>query len=365
MSSPKHSSLTEEQKEIILNEWNSRLENPPSLLELIKLSYPNNPELDGRSKEGREIKTFLATRKIKAKGAHEYQAKEKIDLTEEQEQFIESNSSMMKSLEMAKVIFDDPSLTNLNQETRTVNDYIKTLDITPFEDTNEVPSSVYKPPTTFHLAVSRVNKYVAGAIDKDKITSSVKKNIDSVIAYLGTHRFCHQINTYDSQSDRELFESSFVRYTNDKPDLSQEEVDQYIVLCTEIIIASAIQARTRRLQELLDAAAEDSEGRRMAMSLVEAISSAQTEYNQCINRQHKLLGDLKQKRSDVLKNQIKANASVLNLVQLWKEEESRQKLIKLSELRKKAVADEIKNLSGMDEIKCKIMGLSEGEVLDE
>ena len=116
MSSPKHSSLSEDQKEKILNEWNSRLENPPSLLELIKLSYPDNPELDGRSKEGREIKTFLATRKIKAKGAHEYQAKEKIDLTEEQKQFIENNSSMMKSLEMAKVIFNNPSLTNLNQE---------------------------------------------------------------------------------------------------------------------------------------------------------------------------------------------------------------------------------------------------------
>lgn len=359
-------SLTQEQMDNVLNEWNSRENDPPSLLELIRIAHPDNPSLDGRSKEGREVKAFLATRKIKARGAHEYQAKEKIELTEEHAQFINNNASMMKPLEIAKVIFDNPSLTNLNQETRVVNDHIKSLDIIPFEDTDEIPSSEgYKPPTTFHLAVSRVNKYVANAIDKSKITSSVKKNIDSVIAYLGTHRFCHQINTYESQSDRELFESSFVRYTHDKPDLSQEEVDQYIVLCTEIIIASGIQARTRRLQELLDAAAEDTEGRRMAMSLVEAISSAQTEYNQCINRQHKLLGDLKQKRSDVLKSKIKENASVLNLVLLWKEEESRKKLIELADLRKKAVADEVKHLTGMDEVKCKIMGLSEGEVLDE
>ena len=362
----KEFSLTQDQIDKILNEWNSREDNPPSLLELIRIAYPDNPDLDGRSKEGREIKAFLATRKIKARGAHEYQAKEKIELTKEHTQFIDNNASMMKPLEIAKVIFDNPSLTNLNQETRLVNDYIKSSNITSFEDTNEVPDAEqYKPPTTFHLAVNRVNKYVADAIDKNKITSSAKKNVDSIISYLGTHRFCHQINTYTSQIDRELFESSFIRYTHDKPDLSQEEVDQYIVLCTEIIIAAGIQARTRRLQELLDASAEDTEGRRMAMSLVEAISSAQTEYNQCINRQHKLLGDLKQKRSDLLKNKIQENASVLNLVQMWKEEESRRKLIALADLRKKAVADEIQNLSGMDEVKCRIMGISKGEVLDE
>ena len=71
------------------------------------------------------------------------------------------------------------------------------------------------------------------------------------------------------------------------------------------------------------------------MSLVEAINTAQTEYNQCVNRQQKLLSDLKQKRSDRLSKQIKENASILNLVQMWKAEESRKKLIKIAETRKR------------------------------
>ncbi|MAF42586.1 MAG: hypothetical protein CMI54_00260 [Parcubacteria group bacterium] len=357
--------LTEDQKEKILNEWNSRPDSPPSLLELIRAVYPDKPELDGRSKEGREVKAFLATRKIKARGAHEYQAKEKIKLSQEQKLFIESNASMMKGKEIAGVIFATPGLTNLHQEVRVVNDYIKSLDLEPYEDTNEVPNSEYKPPKTFDKTVYRINKFVNNGIDRNKITSGVKKNVDSLINYLSTFRFSHQINTYSSQTDRDLFESSFIRYSYDKPDLSQEEVDQYIVLCTEVIIAASIQRRTERLQDLLDNTAEDTEGRRIAMSLVEAISSAQTEYNQCINRQNKLLDSLKQKRSDKLKNQINATASVLNLVQLWKEEESRKKLIQLANLRKKAISNEIKNLSDMDEIKCRILGISEGEILDE
>lgn len=358
------SKLTTEQEQIILKEWNSRPDSPPSLLELIKLAFPGQ-DLDGRTKEGRAVKAFLATRKIKARAAHEYQAKEKMALTNEHKQFIESNADMMNGKEMACVIFANPELTNLHQEVRTVNEYIRTLDLQPYEDPDEVPSSLYKPPKTFDKTVNTVNKYVNNGIDKNKITSGVQKNIDSLINYLSTYRFSHQINTYSSQTDRELFESSFIRYTHDKPDLTQEEVDQYIVLSTEVIIAASIQRRTERLQELLDAAAEDTEGRRIAMALVDAISSAQTEYNQCINRQQKLLGDLKQKRSDILKSKIKENASVLNLVQLWKEEETRKKLIQLANIRKKAVSDEVENLTGMDEIKCKIMGISKGEVLNE
>ena len=100
------------------------------------------------------------------------------------------------------------------------------------------------------------------------------------------------------------------------------------------------------------------------MALVESISSAQTEYNQCVNRQQKLLESLKEKRSDRLKKQIADNASILNLVEMWKEEESRKKMIQLAEMRKEAVKSEIKNLGTMDEVKARIMGISEDEVLN-
>ena len=49
---------------------------------------------------------------------------------------------------------------------------------------------------------------------------------------------------------------------------------------------------------------------------------------------------------------------------MWKEEESRKKMIHIAELRKATVKEEVENLSTMDEMKAKIMGLSEGEVYD-
>ena len=181
---------------------------------------------------------------------------------------------------------------------------------------------------------------------------------------MNTYRFIHQINSYSSTAVRDLFESSFVRYTCDKNDLTQEEVDQYIVLSSEVVIASNIQQRVEHLQNLLDDAANDTDGRRIAMSLVEAINTAQNEYHQSVNRQQKLLESLKEKRSDRLKNQLKENASILNLVEMWKSEESRTKMIKLANLRKEAVAEEMEKLTTMDEIKARIMGISEDEVLN-
>jgi hypothetical protein len=101
------------------------------------------------------------------------------------------------------------------------------------------------------------------------------------------------------------------------------------------------------------------------MALVESISTAQTEYNQCVNRQQKLLESLKEKRSDRLKKQIKDNASILNLVEMWKEEETRKKMIELAEARKRIVKSEIDNLASMDDFKARILGISEEEILNE
>jgi predicted RNA-binding protein with RPS1 domain len=353
--------LTEDQEKIVLEEWNSRPDSPPSLLELIRLAFPNQ-DLDGRTKEGKAVKAFLASRSIKARAAHEYKAKTKMDLTEEDEIFIKNNLEFMSSVEMARILFKDPSLSNLNQEARVVSDFIKELEpTTAFESPDEVPTEKYKPPKTFDKTLFKVNKYTNGSINKNKITSKIQKNIESLINYINTYRFCYQINTYVTTTDRELFESSFVRYTHDKPDLTQEEVDQYIVLSSEVVISASIQRRKEHLTGLLDDIVEDANGR-ASMSLVEAIGKTETEYNQSVNRQQKLLNDLKEKRSDRLKNQIKENASILNLVKVWKDEESRVKLIKLSEIRRKSVKDEAKNLSSMDEIKARILGLDEDEI---
>jgi len=351
----------------VLEKWNSNEENPPSLNELISIGFPEDPNPDGRSKNGRLTKQFLASRKIKARGAQIYQPKKKFDLEEEHKEYIAENISTMRPLDLARIISGKEELTNLDIETRAVRDYINTLrgsTGTLHQDSTSSEVQLWKPPSTFGKALSKVNKFVYEKIDEAKMTTAQKKCVNSLMGYLHSYRFIHQMSNFSNETDRMLFESSFVRYTNDKSDLTQEEVDQYIVLSLEVVISSSILGRTERLQNMLDETASDTEGRRISMSLVEAIRHSQTEYNQSVTRQQKLLESLKEKRSQRLSKQIKENASILNLVQLWKDEESRIELIKLAEKQKESVRGEIKRLSSLDEVKCRIMGLTEEEAVN-
>ena len=162
--------LTEEQKEEVLKEWEKRSDNPPSLLELIRIAYPDQPHLDGRSKEGKAVKAFLATKEISPLASHQYQPK-KIELTEEHKEFIRNNFQMMSSVEMARVLFKNNELTNLSAESRAVDEYVKTLNPTiAFRPESEIPDEDYKPPKTTHAAITKINTYVLEGIDKNKIT---------------------------------------------------------------------------------------------------------------------------------------------------------------------------------------------------
>jgi hypothetical protein len=359
--------LTKEQEKAILDTWNScEKDNAPPLLELIQKAAGFEGR-DGRSKEGRAVKKFLASRKIKARGAHEYRTKDEIVWTDEEKEFMLNNIEAMKPLEMARYLKKDDSITVLGTETRAVRDFLTSQGVNPSavrEPSAEEGEEIYKPPKSIDRTINRINKYVSDQIDKDNLNSTIKKNVEKLIGYLSTYRFCHQINTYRSITDRELFESSFVRYTNDKNDLTQEEVDQYIVLSQEVVISANIQRRVERLSQLMDDAADDNEGRRISMGLVEAINTGQTEYNQCVGRQQKLLESLKEKRSARLSKEIKESASILNLVAMWRQEESRNQLIKLAELKKKSIEEEVEKLTNMDEIKARIMGLTVEEAIN-
>jgi len=355
--------LNEDQKALIISTWNEKKENPPSLQELTQLVFPEIPNIDGRSLYGKAVKKFLASRDLKVKTKSEYTPKDRTEFTQEQKDFLTNNANLMTPVDLARSLFNNYTLSNLSIESRSVEEYLNTL---PKQvravQTEEEQQGDYKPPKNQERAMVRVNKYVLDGIDKDKITAKQKKELNSLISYLHTYRFLHQIGTYVDSVDRDLFESSFIRYAYDKSDLTQEEVDQYIILATEVVISSNIQETIQTLQEQINM--EMDSGQKIPMTLVEAVTSARTEYNQCVGRQQKLLNDLKVKRSERMQKQVKENASILNLVLMWKDEETRNEMLKMADMRREVLKGEIGRLSSMDDVKARIFGLTEEEVLD-
>jgi hypothetical protein len=361
--------LTPEQEKIILDAFNNaKSDSVPSITELVRLAFPNAQDIDGRSKEGRAVKALLVVKGLKARTSGEYQI-QKIDLSDAHKEFIRNNRGVMTIVDMSRTLFANPQLTNLNVETRSVADYARSLsdntDITML-NLAAVPKETYNPPKSIAGVLQRVDKYVYDhKIKKDEMTAAQKAGLHSLLSYMNTFRFVHQINLYENQVNRDLFESSFVRYCYDKHDLTEEEVDQYIVLSHEAVNSSNIQLRQEKLQTILDGnTSSDGDKARISMSLVEAISTLQNEYNQSASRFNSLLNSLKQKRSDRLAEQRSSNASILNLVQVWKEEKTRHNLLHLANMRKQVVRKAGEELASMAEVKARIFGHKLDELVD-
>src|SRR5688572_30106871 len=113
--------LTEEQKLQILDRINDGTKPIPTIKELIILVF--NEAHDARTKFGMAVREFLAEKNIQYQAAKEWVPKKVIELTEEQKSFIVNNIAAMKPLEMARTLFDNRELTNLDSETRSIYEY--------------------------------------------------------------------------------------------------------------------------------------------------------------------------------------------------------------------------------------------------
>lgn len=354
--------LTMEQELKIVEFWNSRKE-PPEIKDIAKEIF--GEEFDGRSKQGSAIRNFLASRNLKSKNVGEYKVKD-FKLSEDQITFITNNVSTMSVMEIANSLFPDRKLTPLHIEVRAISTLIKSFPSSTVYNAKDLEDNKeYKGPKTIDQAIYRVNKYINNAIDPKKITHKVKQDLLMLINYLNSFRLKYVVDSFEENSDRELFESSFIGYTWDKPDLTAEEVDSYINLSLDIVNLANTQKQINKLTKMLNDTADDSEGKKISMSLAETIHNAQTEYHQNKTRQQKLAEALQGKRSERINAQIKSNASILNLVSLWREEGERKKLIKYAKFQQDKLVEEIDRLTSLDDLKCKIFGISKEEIITQ
>jgi hypothetical protein len=360
--------LTPAQKQLILDTWNATPDAPPSLKTLVELIFGEG--VDGRDIRGKLIKQFLATRNFRAKATSDKENKTSlITLTEEMKLYIANNANNNTALEMARELFHNEHLTNLNAETRIVNEYLKSLTGQVIfggkEAINDVPEGEYEPPKTLDKALKKINEYVSFVRAISELNAQQKKNTEKLIDYLHTYRFIRLMNSFESQKDRKSCEDAFIRYTYDKSDLTQEEIDQYISLVGEVVHELTVKRRMEKMGKQQESISDNTEeSQKYSMGLVEAIGKASTEFHQCRDRQRKLLDALTEKRSGRLNSQINENASILNLVQMWRDEEGRKELLKIAQLEQQSITEEVDRISSVSEIKLKILGLSKSQIIN-
>lgn len=364
--------LTEENKKKII-ELFSEAPNPE--LSFITRKVFNNEALDGKTKEARAIKSFCQEQSLKFQ-TKTIVLKGLLELDDEQIVYINNNFRVKSALDITKELFGDDGLTNLSQEYRTINAQIKIIknelkkerinksesDLGEIDvisigyNPEELVKGEYKPPKTLRQTIEKVNNYLNYGYEEDNLKKQHLFEMRQLKKYLNIFRFVYQMNTYKVQGDRDLFEDAFIRYTHDKPDLTQEDLDQFITLCNHIVRAAEIQRRIESLRATM-ATGE------ISMRMNEAVNILQTELNACENIKTKLYNDLTTKRNKRLEEKTDGFEKLINLVQAWKDEEFRKKTIHLAELEKIKVREEAGRINSMSDIKALLRGASIDELV--
>ena len=154
--------------------------------------------------------------------------------------------------------------------------------------------------------------------------------------------------------------AEFIRATWDKPDLTSDEVNLYINVCIDYVNLMNIQKAVDKLNYMFEQCEDQ---RDMTVRLAELLKTKSEEYNQCEKRMESLITRLNGDRAKRVQNKQHQNASILNLVQLFQEEEERNVMIKIAEMQKQLVSEEADELESMPDWKARVLGLRKEDVI--
>lgn len=382
-------SLSNEQKLIILNEWNSRpANNPPSIIELVHKIV--GPGYDARSIWGRLVKEFIAQQSLAkndknitkkenkdSKESRLAKSEDKLEILTQDQQILIAKNISLPIQDLAKLVFNKENLVPESNEFAIITQFIKSLPPSlvkkQVEKKNEVlqleilPKGplVYAPPTTITEAAEKVNKVIHNCIDFDKLRkdTSLNKSLTYLIRFCHTFRFGIVYSNYKTQQSKELFEGSFIRFVWDKPDLTEEELDLYINLCSDIVELTNIHHEIDEIKEMLQQSAADSDNKKFSMTLVESLKNLREGKDKLNDRIKKTTELLQGKRNERIDTKTRENHSLTQLIDFVKTEENRRKLILLKQARDQKLKNEIKRIETLEDLKIEVHGMTEEELL--
>lgn len=324
-------------------------------LNTITRKFFANEKLDGRSKQGIAIRSFLASNKINYKTS-KYERAADIEFSESQKEFIIDQTAIgLSAVRIAELIFPDRRIVNLGVEQRAVANFVRTVNAEVQPESESAIGIKYLVPRSVERVVNKINQATGEKINKEKLNRQHKFCIEKLTINLANSRFQKIINCYTSQEDRNIFEEEFIRMTWDKPDLTADEVNLYMNVCKEIINLETTSRHLDKLNKMFEDTQEQNE---MSIRLAEIIKAKSGEYHQCEGRVESLIKKLQGDRSGRINAKQKENASILAIVQLFQDEEERANMIKIAEMQKTLVREEAGKLESMVEWKARILGIS-------
>ncbi len=357
--------LDEEEKEKILQYWNEGIIN---LKDLVSKVWPDIPGLDGRGLQSISMKNFLATRNLAPRPAQVYEKKmETHSLSEEDKEFIKNHAGEFKPMKIAQLRWgDEISVGDLRY--RLCQEYYDSLDPSLWSAKYSVATRDYTPPKTTSHVLARLRQYRICDWDEKGLNTKEKENIKSIIKYTHTFRFIIEMNSLSRVQERQMCEAAFLRWTYDKSSstLTEEHLDMFINLSLSMLDSKRMRQELERLVEIRDEQLDSSnaDGKpTINLALVQAINELRKEISSREAKQEATIKKLMGDREAQLINAGSTNFNILNLVEIFRQKDKRDKIVKLAEEQNKQLGLEIDKLGSLDAIKFEAFGFNKNELI--
>ena len=220
-------------------------------------------------------------------------------------------------------------------------------------------TSLYKPPETDEDLLKKIIESTHEELDIEKLSHEQRECIKSLRRFLKAPRLKMIINGYTSLEDRELFEHEYVRSTWDKPDLTSDELNLYLNVCTDYISLKNISRQIEKLNIMFD---EIESERELTVRYAEVLKTKNDEYDKCEKRMESLIKKLNGDRAERIKNRHKENATILSLVRSFQVEDERNRMLEIADMQKTIVENEAESLESMDSWKARILGIDKNQI---
>lgn len=355
--------LSEEQKKFIFKKIE---EGQNDYVVITNLLYNRN-DITGRHKEAKEVRDLLIEAGNITKKEKQQPPKSNDILTMAQLEFIDTNiQSGLTPKQVTELLFNEKfqGLSNLNifitPEYRAVQKYIKDKHPDFLVDNESAVNERYSVPRSIKTVINKVNKWCGQNLDEERLSLQHRKYMEKLLVYLSSPRFISNYDSYTSGTDKDLFEAEFVRSVWDKPDLTIDEVNLYVNVCMDYINLRQIDIKKNKINEMFNEANEQKD---LTIRLTEILKTISEEYNQCAQRIDKCLQKLNGERSKRIEQHQQKNASILNLVELFQDEQERKMMIQIADMQKRTVNEEADRLENMSSWKSRILGISKQDAV--
>lgn len=356
--------LNPDQQEII-----KKNREESDLLTLTRLAFNDNT-LTQYTTEFRNVKRYYSKLYRNDKNEAKSRATGLVPLSDAQIDYIWNNAFCFKPQEITYQLFPDrlDESDFIRRASQTVGWLIIAFDLEylgPNPDILE-ESDKYIPPTHETDVVIRIRNATGNStIQAGKLDRHQKDCVKSLKQWLSSSRFMAMMNNNKTKELRKIFEDQFIAAVYDKPDLTPQDVNGFMSLCSEYANQLSLENQVDVFEKLaVNAATGEGEDKKFDKNILDSLKSARDQLDRCKDNQHRLRVDLGGSLSKRKEEDARYSSSFAEMVLAVRDKNQRAKLLAAAEAHNRGkLKDEIDKVTNHPQDIAEVFGVNINEIL--